>query len=473
METIGNAVVVGAGPAGCLMTHYLLQRGFEVQVFERHAPIQETISTERLYAPGDSRSYPLVITSRAIKAIEGAGLQLPPSLLKPLVGSCSHLTSGKKVRFDYSNNPNIQSYAITRNALVSFFQRSLLQRNYQSLSAHFGWELSELSTDKTRAFFCRSKRNKKFDNAGEGEKLEVQFDLLIGADGISSKVRSELMRLDTLHNQSAPMALDFVKHPASYKVFTINPQLARASPLFEDHDRTQSWPALNMLLVNVSDGSFWGGSQNEKLMKAQSPLEVERLFRDNAPDVFELLLKENLNFPEDFLKQPAISFGGAIMLSRFHDDNVVLIGDAAHAMFPSYGTGCNAALEDCLLFNNILAELTPSGGGKFPASIATAEFTKKRLADAHAIVEMNTNMMLFRKGFLGLLQARLLKTLQIWFPSLFGPTAHQLLWSDVPFSKIKQKRHLENALFYAILALFGSALILVSLLVLKRFLFVK
>lgn len=470
-------MVVGAGPAGCVMTHYLLQRGFKVQVFERHAPIQSTFSgdnhEERLYAPGDNRSYPLVISSRAMKALEGAGLQLPPSFLKPLVGNCAHLPTGRKVQLDYSTNPNVRSYAVSRNALVSFLQQSIVQRNGHSLSVHFGWELSELSSDKTTACFGRSKRYQQNENVGEGEKLEVQFDLLIGADGLSSKVRSELMRLDKLQNQSPPMTMQFVKHPASYKSFYINPSLAKASPLFEDQDRVQAWPALNMLLVNVTDGSFWGGSQNERLVKSDSSLEVEELFRDNAPEVFELLLKENQNFVEEFIKQPTISFGGSVTLSQFHSGNVVLIGDAAHAMFPSYGTGCNAALEDCLLFNNILAELTPTGEGSFSASVATAEFTRKRLADAHAIVEMNMNRMLFSRGLLGLLQAQFFKTLQTWFPSLFGPTAYQLLSSDVSFSKIKQKKHQENAFFYAILGLFVAALVLVSLLLLKRFVFVK
>jgi sulfur transfer complex TusBCD TusB component (DsrH family) len=52
----------------------------------------------------------------------------------------------------------------------------------------------------------------------------------------------------------------------------------------------------------------------------------------NAPEVLELLLEENPNFAEDFVKQPPISSGSAIILSRFHHDNILLIGDAAHSM---------------------------------------------------------------------------------------------------------------------------------------------
>lgn len=50
-----------------------------------------------MYVRGDSRSYTILLTSRAIKAFEGAGLKLPPDLLNQLVGSCSHLPNGKKV----------------------------------------------------------------------------------------------------------------------------------------------------------------------------------------------------------------------------------------------------------------------------------------------------------------------------------------------------------------------------------------
>ena len=54
--------------------------------------------------------------------------------------------------------------------------------------------------------------------------------------------------------------------------------------------------------------------------------------REHAPEVHELVVKENPNFFEDFVKQPLIPSGGAVILSRFHDNNIVLIGDSAHAM---------------------------------------------------------------------------------------------------------------------------------------------
>jgi hypothetical protein len=94
----------------------------------------------------------------------------------------------------------------------------------------------------------------------------------------------------------------------------------------------QGWSSLNLLFVGMADGSFWGGSFHQDLVSATTSLEVEQKLRQHAPEVLELLLEENPNFAEDFVKRPPNSSGSAIILSRFHHDNILLIGDAAHAM---------------------------------------------------------------------------------------------------------------------------------------------
>jgi len=113
--SIGKAVVVGAGPAGCVMALYLLRRGFQVHVFERRSMIDES------KLKGDPRSYPILMTKRGIKAIEAAGLELPSSLMKRQVGNCTHLPNGKKMKVDYYSGPGIESSIASRNGLVAFF----------------------------------------------------------------------------------------------------------------------------------------------------------------------------------------------------------------------------------------------------------------------------------------------------------------------------------------------------------------
>jgi 2-polyprenyl-6-methoxyphenol hydroxylase-like FAD-dependent oxidoreductase len=183
--------------------------------------------------------------------------------------------------------------------------------------------------------------------------------------------------------------------------------------------------------------------------------------RQHAPEVLELLLEENPNFAEDFVKRPPNSSGSAIILSRFHHDNILLIGDAAHAMFPTYGTGCNAALEDCLIFDKLLDDFLSSGPvGKVPFDEVAAEFTRRRRADAHVIVNLNTTKELFPRNFLDLMQMQLLTTLHKWAPKFFKLRSYNQLWSDMPFTEIKLLKRMEDRFFYGIL--FGLGFLVLS-----------
>ncbi|CAN0495463.1 unnamed protein product, partial [Laminaria digitata] len=64
-----RAAIVGGGPAGALMTLYLSQdRGFEVDVFE-------AMEESRIAGP-TVRSWNLVLFDRALRALEGGGVDL-------------------------------------------------------------------------------------------------------------------------------------------------------------------------------------------------------------------------------------------------------------------------------------------------------------------------------------------------------------------------------------------------------------
>jgi len=61
---------------------------------------------------------------------------------------------------------------------------------------------------------------------------------------------------------------------------------------------------------------------------------------------------------------------------------VLLLGDAAHAIFPFHGQGMNAAFEDCLVFDDLLGE-HPDMAHLFDA------FEQQRRPNAEAIAQMS------------------------------------------------------------------------------------
>ncbi|XP_024530254.1 kynurenine 3-monooxygenase-like [Selaginella moellendorffii] len=341
MASPPHAVIVGAGPAGCLTAIYCIRRGFHVHLFDKRTPP----ATADRYVGSDSRSYTMLLTCRAIEALQAAQVQVPSSLMGPLVGGCVHLPNKKTRVFTYTNG-NSASYGISRNGLVWYLQRVLLQRYASHVSTHFEYELAKIDDDKCVAVFQSTRE--------DGDSIQVEYGLLVGADGVSSKTRSEMLRLEETRPEAPPLTFKYTRNPESYKSFYVSPALAKSSPLYVHHNYVQSWPALNMLLVGMADGSFWGGSKNSELLNATSGAAVERIFRETAPEVYDLLCQQNSDFSEDYAKQPRISFGGAVVLSRFHRRNIVLVGDAAHAMFPSYGTGCNALLWSHVPFKSIM-----------------------------------------------------------------------------------------------------------------------
>jgi kynurenine 3-monooxygenase len=88
---------------------------------------------------------------------------------------------------------------------------------------------------------------------------------------------------------------------------------------------------------------------------------------------------------EAFFARP-ISTVLTVRCNRYHHSNsVLLIGDAAHAVSPSIGQGCNAALEDVVMFNNLLDEYSDN------LAVALEQFTVRHKPDAYALVELGDN----------------------------------------------------------------------------------
>ncbi len=136
----------------------------------------------------------------------------------------------------------------------------------------------------------------------------------------------------------------------------------------------------------------------------------------------------------DFLTRPVSSIL-TIRCSHYHYGNsVLLIGDAAHAMSPSLGQGCNSAMEDAAILDKLLDEYSDN------LAQAIAQFTICRKSDAHAVVELSDNVFpSFDKKLIikFIVRQQLAQIFHRLFPQYFSPSLLELIsGTTIPYSTI-------------------------------------
>ncbi|WP_052672313.1 FAD-dependent oxidoreductase [Aliterella atlantica] len=141
----------------------------------------------------------------------------------------------------------------------------------------------------------------------------------------------------------------------------------------------------------------------------------------------------NASAAEAFLQHP-LSRVLTIRCNRYHHgDRVLILGDAAHAVSPSLGQGCNAALEDVAIFDKLLNEYDDNWAE------AIASFTTRRKVDAHALLELSdySSPSSPQLAIEFVLRERLAKTLHQLFPTFFAPSLIDMVFeSTVPYAEI-------------------------------------
>jgi kynurenine 3-monooxygenase len=215
--------------------------------------------------------------------------------------------------------------------------------------------------------------------ASTGRERKIALTPSIAADGGGSAVRLSLANAGLLVAREALLDHD-------YKELTI--PAVQGMPAL-DPAALHIWPRGGFMLIALPnpDHSFTatlflarhGDPGFNSLDDADS---VRRFFDRYLPDTRSLMpsqVSEFLDHPQGLL--------GTIRCDRWHvGGQVLLLGDAAHAIVPFHGQGANCAFEDCLE----LAALLDPASGHSDASVEEvfALFQQRRQANANAIAEM-------------------------------------------------------------------------------------
>jgi kynurenine 3-monooxygenase len=405
-----SVIVVGGGLTGSLISICLARRGFDVTVLERNPDPRS--APEEIQRP----SINLTLCHRGLSALEQTGVMdsIAP-LLTPVYGRLVHLSDGSRSYQPYGK-PDQAIQSIKRKDL----NVALLDVADQlGVSLRFGLRCTDIDPER---------RLLRLEKAGNSQF--VAFSCVIAADGAFSSVRLRLQQLSRLEQSLQYSATRYktLDIPASQHEPTLGASTVHV------------WPRGDFMAIAFpnSDGSHSvafhlpvsGAQSFEQFSDAAS---VRDFLSAAFPDLAPLLA----NREHAFLSQRPSSMQTVRCSPWGHGDQILLLGDAAHAILPHYGQGANAGFEDVAM----LAELLDQHGAEW--KMVFAQFEDVRKPDMEAISDLcceqaqNLHYEVDKPGFE--LRIRIERRLAELFPERLIPLYAMIAFTRMPYAEVRAR----------------------------------
>ncbi|KAK4693142.1 kynurenine 3-monooxygenase, partial [Lecanoromycetidae sp. Uapishka_2] len=400
-----KTVVVGAGPVGALAALYAAKRGDDVHIYE-------------------------------LRAVDRANLN------KCLLNALERMPN---VTFHF----NHKLVGADFNKDIAWFE----ERGHEKKTDH--------SQNSTQMWTSK-------DDESQATEAEVDFDLLIGADGAHSAVRYHMMKYARVNYQQEyidTLWCEFHIEPRPNSSFAIDP------------NHLHIWPAGSFMFIAIPslDKSFtctlFAPAEHFHSISENAEQKLPKFFHQYFPGVCpDLIPTEALQ--QQFGENPHLPLISIKCRPYHYKSSVVILGDAAHAMVPFYGQGMNAGLEDVRVLFEILDKhrihdpVTPDRTTNVSArGIALEEYTAQRAPDAAAINDLALRnyeeMRSSVQSPLYKMRKWMEETVSIWFPSLGWQTQYTRVsfenqrYSEVEKAVQKQGKILMGVLTVATVGLGG------------------
>tara|TARA_R110002049_G_scaffold61408_2_gene163557 strand:- start:903 stop:2285 length:1383 start_codon:yes stop_codon:yes gene_type:complete len=414
--------IIGAGQCGTLLSIMLARQGFEVDVFERN-------DDPRINDAEAGRSINLALAARGINALVRTGLynQIAPMLM-PMRGRMVHQSDGKTEFLPYGQNDAEIIYSVTRSDL-----------NQVLLNVADGIPNVRLHFRQQAIGYDAPDRTVHMRDLNDNSLYQVEALPLIAADGAGSIIRRSFDGSDTFGGIES-----LLRH--GYKELEI-PAAPDGSHQLRP-DALHIWPRGGFMLIALPNPGgdftltlFLPNVGNPGFSSFTDAGSVQRFFEQHFADVAPLIS----NLTDDVLNRP-LGLLGTVRCRHWHDrGNVLLIGDAAHAVVPFHGQGMNLAFEDCVVFDHIMR----TEGGDW--SYLFRRFEEQQLANANAIADMALENYIEMRDTVRDPKFAMRKTLAFEFerqlPDYFIPRYSMVMFhSDIPYLVAQQRGSVQKQL---------------------------
>ena len=407
-STSEKVTLIGAGLNGPLLAILLRRRGFAVEIYERRPDMRQV----RMSA---GRSINLAVSTRGIYALQQAGLwERMRSIIIPMKGRMMHSVGGELTFQPYGKDEVEVINSISRVELNIALMNGAEE---EGAVIHFDRRCTGYDLTSGAIRLRDENTSEDFDSAA---------GVVIGCDGSASAIRTEMLKLSRF--DFSQEYLDY-----GYKELTI-PAGADGKHLLETN-ALHIWPRGDHMLIALPniDGTFacilflpFEGANSFASLSTRS--DVVRFFHDRFLDAFRLMPE----LADNYFTNPTGAMV-TVKCSPWHvEGNILLLGDAAHAIVPFFGQGLNCGFEDC----TSLIGLLDRHGADWPRVFA--EFEKERKINTDAIADMAienfTEMrdrvadarFLFRKKVELALEAK--------YPQQFVPKYAMVTFHRIPYS---------------------------------------
>jgi kynurenine 3-monooxygenase len=349
--------IIGAGLAGSLLAILLAKRGFKVTVYERRPD-------PRLAVVDGGRSINLALAARGIRGLELAGvLERVMRFAIPMRGRMVH---------EHDGAAELQLYGVRPEEVIYSVSRADLNRTLIEAAAEL--PNVELQFGQLCLGLAHEKNVLEMRDETSGRIHHIAAQPSIATDGWGSAVRDSLVE-----RQVATVREEALQH--DYKELTIPTRDGK--PALETN-ALHIWPRGGFMLIALPnlDGSFTatlflarhGPSSFDELTSHEA---IDSFFAREFPGARALmpdLASECFQRPQGLL--------GTVYTRGWHmNGDVLLLGDAAHAIVPFHGQGMNCAFEDCAELTRLMDE-HHSWAGLFEA------FEHERRPNTDAIAQM-------------------------------------------------------------------------------------